>query len=69
MKLTLRDPIGNSVEFDSSPADIYEITKVAKAHLVSSTETPSYSIDEKSIFVDNVMLVISDYVISARNPS
>lgn len=68
MKLTLRDIVGNSVEFDSSPADIFAISKVAKMHLISPTETHSYSVEKSIIFVDDVMSVISDYVSSVRSP-
>lgn len=67
MKITLRDPIGNSVEFDSAPADIFAISSVAKKHLISPTETHSSFRGESFIFVDDIMKVISDYVSASQN--
>ena len=69
MKLTLRDPIGNSIEFDFSPVDIIGISQIAETHLISPTETHSYSVEKNIIFVDNVMSVISDYAISIKKPN
>ena len=67
MKLTLRDVIGNSVEFDFSPVDIIAISKIAETHLISPTETHSYTIGNNVVFVDDVISVISDYAISVQN--
>lgn len=68
MKLILRDPIGNEVQFDSSPTDIFAISKIAKNHLVSPTETHSYTTEKSTIFVDDIMKVINDYVVSSQKP-
>lgn len=67
MKLILRDIIGNEVQFDSSPADISAISKVAKRHVISPTETHSYSVEKNTIFVDDTMKVLHDYLVSTRD--
>lgn len=69
MKITLRDPIGQSVELDSSPTDILAISKIAKFHVISPTETHGYSVERDVVFVDDVIAVLADYVLSTRSSS
>lgn len=69
MKITLRDPIGQSLELDSSPSDIERISAIAESHVISPTEVHFYSTEKGVVLVDDVLAVLSDYVLSSRNSS